>query len=336
MHHAKCMKIAAIVPTKDRLEKLQITVCRLLGGSVDHIVVFDNDSKDGTGDWLKSLKDPRLTILHSEENVGGAGGFSRSIAHCRSEIDPDWYVLMDDDARPYAEAICAFRGVNSDKYDIVASAVYHPNGDISELNRPAKNPFWSIGLAARTIVGGGRMGFHIADESYHRSEVIDIDTASFVGLFISRSVINEIGLPNEKFFIYGDDTVYTLKARRAGLRAAFIPQIQFEHDNFECAREVTIHPMWKVYYLCRNGIFVAREAAGITGFPFAFIWYLSSWIYKVRLYNKMERLIYLKLVARGVFDGLWGRLGRNDKIIVELREFEANAGSTIGRVTVTK
>ena len=104
-------ELVAIVVTHDRLDKLKVTVARLLDSAPEtlaHLVVVDNASRDGTRDWLDSLGDPRLTVLGLRENTGGAGGFAAGMAHVRDRIDPDWTVLMDDDARPRPGALSAF------------------------------------------------------------------------------------------------------------------------------------------------------------------------------------------------------------------------------------
>jgi len=55
--------LVAVVVTYNRLDKLQATLARLLEAAPEHlsaVVVVDNASSDGTGDWLAAQMDPRL------------------------------------------------------------------------------------------------------------------------------------------------------------------------------------------------------------------------------------------------------------------------------------
>ena len=92
--------LVAVVVTYNRLAKLQATLARLLAEAPEDLVqvlVVDNASSDGTGDWLDSLDDPRLTICRNQVNTGGAGGFEQGMREAVKRWDPDWIVVMDDD-----------------------------------------------------------------------------------------------------------------------------------------------------------------------------------------------------------------------------------------------
>jgi GT2 family glycosyltransferase len=70
-------RLIAVVVTYNRLGKLQETVARLLDVPVDaleKVLVVNNASTDGTGDWLAAQRDPRLIVEHMSDNLGGAGG----------------------------------------------------------------------------------------------------------------------------------------------------------------------------------------------------------------------------------------------------------------------
>ena len=69
-------RLVAVVVTYNRLDKLKVTLARLLESPAEElamVVVADNASTDGTGAWLAGLSDPRLDVLSSKVNSGGAG-----------------------------------------------------------------------------------------------------------------------------------------------------------------------------------------------------------------------------------------------------------------------
>lgn len=307
--------LAAVVVTHDRLDHLRITLDRLLAEKVQHVVVVDNASTDGTADWLARQQDPRLILHRSDQNLGGAGGFSVGLEIARDHTDADWIVAMDDDGRPEPGAFGAFHAMDLAGWDAIGAAVFHPDGSICEMNRPYRNPFWKPGAFLRTLaqmpLGRGRKGFHLADAAYGaESPVLPVDMTSFVGFFLSRAALKAAGLPDPRLFIYGDDQLYTLQMRRRGLRIGFAPQVRFEHDT--SARQgqsgVVLRPMWKVYYMYRNALIAYRVAAGPWFWPLVPV-LLHKWRRKAKDYGP-DAALFRKILDQAVGDGLSARLDR--------------------------
>ncbi|MGX9357546.1 glycosyltransferase [Roseobacteraceae bacterium S113] len=210
--------LVAVVVSHNRLAALKVTLGRLLESDdavLGAIVVVDNASTDGTAQWLAVQSDPRLDVIRCETNTGGAGGFERGMRHASAAHDPDWMVVMDDDARPYPGALETFQRLDLAQWEAVAAAVYLPDGAIAEMNRPSRNPFWH-GRAFWRTAARGRAGFHLGPEAYAGAAPVPIDVTSFVGFFISRAGIARAGYPEADLFLYGDDGLYTLGLSKAG------------------------------------------------------------------------------------------------------------------------
>lgn len=312
------MTLAAIVVTYNRLAPLKITVARLLTEAADHIVLVNNASTDDTAQWLAAQSDARLHVINLATNTGGAGGFEAGMAYARDTLDPDWVVLMDDDARPAPGALACFARETSNidpKYGCIAAAVFYPDGTICEMNRPSRNPFWHFQLFVKTLVMGSRAGFHLSDQSFAPDAApIDIDVASFVGYFVSRAAMARVGLPEGGLFIYGDDVLYSLRLRRAGLSIMMNPAVRFEHACGTLGDGFVYRPIWKIYYHCRNGVMIARQAAGPVIYPAALLYYIAVWWRRGRHCTDDERPAYRKMMWAGLRDGLRGKRGRNDAV----------------------
>ncbi len=317
-------RLVAVVVTYNRLEKLQVTLARLLESpdqELAAVVVANNASTDGTTDWLATQDDPRLDILNSAENTGGAGGFEMGMRRAMEAHTPDWLVVMDDDGRPAPGGFAAFHALpahqeNGEKWDAVAAAVYFPSGEICEMNRPSRNPFWHGREFLRTLFGGGRSGFHVQPSDY-QGPGMQIDVTSFVGFFISAEAVRKIGYPDPSLFIYGDDGIYTLGLTKQGGRIGFEPGVRFEHDltSFQGASGVEktavqrgrLTPLWKVYYYHRNLMLLYRMAAGVLFWP-ALLVVVPKWLLKARHYGS-DRSVFLRLLRRALWDGLLRRPG---------------------------
>lgn len=314
----KPSQLVAIVVTHNRLEQLQITLGRLLESTPEHlhaVLVVDNASTDGTEDWLAGQFDPRLVVHRCAVNGGGAGGFETGMRLVVERFDPDWLVVMDDDARPYPGALSAFHASDRSAADAWAAAVYHPGGQICDMNRPSINPFWHRNVLWRTLSGKGRDGFHIGATEYASEHPHDIDGTSFVGFFISRQGIARVGYPDGTLFLYGDDVLYTLGLRQAGGRILFDPGLKFEHDfTTQSNEDRRLRPLWKSYYHYRNLFMVYRLCSG----PFFALVAPAAalkWLSKLR-YHHGERRAFVGYVLRALRDGLLRRTDVDHETVI--------------------
>jgi GT2 family glycosyltransferase len=89
------MSVAVVVLTHNRIELLRRCVENVLArtsAATSEIVVWDNGSDDGTGAYLDALTDPRLNIIHHDENIG-MNAYARAFALTSAE----YLVDLDDD-----------------------------------------------------------------------------------------------------------------------------------------------------------------------------------------------------------------------------------------------
>lgn len=314
-------RLVAVVVTHNRLEHLQITVRRLLETAPRHlyrIIVVDNASQDETPIWLAAQDQQRVDVLRCEVNGGGAAGFELGLRHAVAAHDPDWVVVMDDDARPVSGALAAFHALDLRGWEAVAAAVYDPSGAICEMNRPSRNPFWDWRVFLRSVFRlGGRDSFHLAPTEYAASARHRIDITSFVGLFLSRSAIARAGYPEGGLFLYGDDGIYTLGLSAAGGAIAFEPRLRFEHDCSTFAgQRGRFRPVWKVYYYHRNLLILYRRAAGWMFWPLLLV-IVPRWLWKVRDHTGARHL-YLRLLGHALRDGLIRRIDTDHRALLRL------------------
>ncbi len=308
------LRVAVVVVTYNRKAQLRRTVQRLLADDIDDLVIVDNASTDGSTDFLWQIDDPRLHVIALPQNRGGAGGFEHGLREAVASYDPDWCLVMDDDARPEPGTLARFRreagALSAQGWEALAAGVFYPDGNICEMNRPSRNPFWNFGSFWRTLFGGGRQGFHVRDEDYDAGGAVQVDAASFVGLFLSRAAIARAGFPDGDLFIYGDDVLYTLRLTRRGGAIGFAPWLRFEHDctTFRRGSGQVHRPLWKTYYHHRNLMFVYQSAAGLFYWPILLL-ILPKWAFKASAYESDWRL-YLKLLRIAVGDALRHKLNR--------------------------
>ncbi len=307
-------KLVAVVVTYNRVEKLKKSLSRLIDSDIDEIVVVNNHSSDKTAEYLSSLDSSKLHVIDLEENLGGSGGFYYGVKYTHETIvDYDWILLCDDDA--YIEAGTIDHFLQRERRDDIfayMSAVYYPSGEVCDMNVPGFEPFKSFSQAKETLL----KDFHIESVAYRSNQLIKVDFASFVGIFVKKDAISTIGYPDPKWFIYGDDLDFTLNMTKHNLPIYFDPNLKFIHDCETIDKNKRVYsPMWKAYFTYRNGLIIYKRLSGKL-FPLIVFAKVAKWLSNVRFYE--DKKGYLKLLSLAVKDGL---KGDRDKKLKDLKRF---------------
>ena len=203
--------------------------------SMEKVVIVNNNSNDGTKEYLDSIKDKRYTVVHSTENLGGAGGFYLALQQFENQ-PVDWVLIIDDDAiiRPdFIQEMKSKIEQSSGKY-LAYSGVVYEEGIPNTFHR-------------KRIVSGDVLGRAVALEEYQSEEFV-LDVASFCGLLIHTSLLKKIGLPKKEYFIWHDDTEYSLRIHQVS-RILNVNAAGLDHKRKPGASD--IHD-WKNFYGYRN------------------------------------------------------------------------------------
>ncbi len=212
------MRVLAVVVTFNRLAMLQRLVARLgETPGLDGVIVVDNASTDGTGEWLTGLGTPGVRHVTLASNTGGAGGFHHGL-DLAVDAGADLVWLMDDDGLPEADCLpLLLERARRDGLDFCGPAVLAEQ-DPARLCFPIRLP------------GGTAVVHRMAEvELAARDGLIDGVVIPFNGVLVTRALVERIGLPREEFFIWGDDVEYLWRAERAGARIATVVEARFLH-----------------------------------------------------------------------------------------------------------
>lgn len=240
-------RICVLVVTYNRLEKLKRSLksYELQIISPYRIIVVDNNSTDGTRQYLEKWKNDKTNNIVKEiillnENIGGSGGFHEGMkAALKNDFDFLW--ISDDDAYPNNNAFEILNAYIDEypKYDCFCSAVIANNGlDIGHRKKNSKI----------NIIGKP------APINYYNEDHFDINIFSFVGTCISRKAVRACGLPVKNFFIWYDDTEYSLRVNNK-FKIMCIPKIIVKHDvNIDDGSTLT----WKAYFGERNKLYIYK------------------------------------------------------------------------------
>ena len=261
------MKITAVVVTFNRLELLKQGIeCLRKQQKLTGIIVVNNGSTDGTREWLNAQ--PGLLVVH-QDNVGGSGGFYTGIERAYSE-GADWIWCMDDDVFPRPDCL-----------DRLLPYTDRPEVGILSPRRLLEGKVFTHEFRHFNFTNpvGSLHGRKLAKQQVNQAT--EIVGADFEGPFISRRVVEKIGLPNRELFIFCDDTDYCLRAHLAGFKLLYIPEALMDKHKFFSNDTWTSRnrkKKWKRYYQVRNeaylnhhygrnfGVRYLRSFIGVAGY----------------------------------------------------------------------
>jgi rhamnopyranosyl-N-acetylglucosaminyl-diphospho-decaprenol beta-1,3/1,4-galactofuranosyltransferase len=166
-----------------------------------HVVIIDNASADDTTEVVESFRKTlgtQLVYRRLETNTGGSGGFSEGM-RVAYELGSEWIWLMDDDVEVIPDGLAKmgawaprFKSIQGRRYDYDGSEFY-----------------WQYRLS---IPFGIPIPF--APAGFDSSRFRQMNSGCFEGMFIHRDIVAQIGLPDPRFFIYWDDSIYGWLASR--------------------------------------------------------------------------------------------------------------------------
>ncbi len=277
-------KIAAVVVTFNRLELLKKVIASLRNQTrkLDAIIVVNNSSTDGTEKWLSEQDD--LTVV-KQANLGSSGGQYTSFKTAY-DMGFDYIWAMDDDVFPDNDCLEKLIPHIRENYTLFPIRISSQNNPVLLETKifNLTNPFKSIWTK-------------IIDENDIKNPELEIDGPTFEGPFMSRDLIAKIGLPEKKFFIYGDDSEYFIRASKYGFKNLLITDAKLnrmidipENDSFH---------NWKHFYILRNLIAIDVLHGNIIVRILRPFGYLLSFLLKCQ--NFSEVITSLKAFFAGYF-----------------------------------
>lgn len=287
-------KTAAVVVTYNRKDLLQQNI-RALFAQTDPdftVLVIDNASNDGTGEWLMEeyADTPRLKYYNTGKNLGGAGGFQYGIRRAMDE-GFEYLWLMDDDTIPEPDAyekLLECDEALGGNYGFLSGTALWKDGSPCKMNKQKAIRDW------------------YEDSAYLRYGLLRCYHATFVSFFLPAQIVRQIGLPVKEFFIWGDDVEYSNRiAKRFPCYVAGASRVLHSTaDN--CGSDLSRDAESRIdryRYAYRNEAFIARQN-GLKGRLRQFA-KVNLHILRVLRYSKTKKCKRIGIIVgsslRGIF-----------------------------------
>ncbi|MGC8863982.1 MAG: glycosyltransferase family 2 protein [Armatimonadota bacterium] len=216
--------------TRDELRECLKTVLAQDGSIGVEITVVDNASADGSSEMVRSEFGDSVNLIQNPSNAGFAAAQNISIRQARGR-----YIFL---ANPDCRLITS---------DVLAKMVdfmdSHP--DVGILGPRIVNPDGSLQYSARrfpTMLAAGfrhtLLGKLFPNNRFVRSymmtdwahdRVADVDWLSGSALMVRKAMIDQVGLLDERFYMYLEDVDWCKRAHLADWRVVYFPEVTVSH-----------------------------------------------------------------------------------------------------------
>jgi len=231
-------RVAVVIVNWNGLQHLRTCIPAVLAQDYPdfQVVVVDNGSTDGSGEWLRA-EFPGVRLIVNEVNRGFARATNQGIRATESA----YVATLNNDARPEPGWLSAMVKAmeHKDRVGMVAA-------QIRFAHRPDRLDSAGIEVDRLGIAWNRRFGQPVGGEP---SEVQEVFGPCGAAALYRRAMLEEVGLFDERFFAYYEDVELAWRARRAGWRCLYTPQGRVYHVHSATGGRM---PAFKAYHLGRN------------------------------------------------------------------------------------
>ena len=184
------------------------------------VIMVDNASSDGTVESVKE-KFPPVKIIANTENLRFAGGNNIGIDYALQQ-KADYVLLLNNDTvvdPDFLNGLLKVAG-SGERVGIVGPKIYYYNDPERIWFAGGKVEYWK-GWVSHTGIRELDHGQYDADRR--------VDYITGCCMLVKREVIERVGKLDEKFFIYGEDADWCLRASRAGYELVYVPSSKIWH-----------------------------------------------------------------------------------------------------------
>lgn len=258
-----------------------------------HLYMIDNSISESSTQLIRTLTDKysikNYDHIKNEKNLGVAEGNNQGIEKALQD-GSEYILLLNND-------------IEFDQQNLLSGLYDYANHNDEKIIIPkifysGTNKIW---MAGGTMLESRGYGVHIGDgieDEGQYNKIAYFTYAPTCFMLIHKSVFGKIGLMDEKYFVYYDDTDFVYRALKKGFRIIYLPEFIIQHRVAYSTGGS--ESLFSIYYCNRNRIyFILKNLDYINKFSALLLLFLST-ATKLFRYNHAQR----KELLKGIRDGI--------------------------------
>jgi GT2 family glycosyltransferase len=288
--------VASVVLNYGRADLARVALESLLGSRLDRhrILLVDNGSPDSAQARAHAAA-LGVPLLALEENHGFAGGMNRGLAEAGERWSPEFYFLVNSDARVEPDALAQLVLAARGGAELVGPKILFEGGPPARL--------WAAGGEYQRFRARNRGEGEEDRGQFDRLE--EVGFLSGCALLIRRDAFLRVGGFDPRFFLYQEDADLCLRARALGMRLLYQPLARVHHHG--SASGGGQYSTFQSFYRWRNRLLLV----GKNSHGFARLWFFAAFFpafagRDVGLYARQGNWDGLRAMLEGLGDFMGG------------------------------
>ena len=250
MNTAHKHKIAVIIVNYNVeyfLEQCLSSVEKALTSMTHEVFVVDNNSVDGSLAMVQN-KFPWVKVIANTENVG----FSRANNQAIQAADAEYILLLNPDTVVEEDTFIKsinFMDEHPQSGGLGVRMVDGKGKFLPESKRGLPTPrvaFYKIVGLSKLFSKSKRFNrYHLGHLNEFESHEIDVLSGAF--MLMRKTVLDQVGLLDETFFMYGEDIDLSYRIQKGGFKNYYYPETRIIHYKGESTKKGSINYVFVFY-----------------------------------------------------------------------------------------
>lgn len=244
------MKLSVVIVNynvKYFLEQCLYAVRKAKHNLAIEVFVVDNHSVDGSIEMLKD-KFPEVILIENKDNVGFSVANNQAMKLAKGEyvllLNPDTVVQEDTFVK-----VCDFMDAHPDAGGLGVKMIDGKGQFLPESKRGLPTPFVAfckiVGLSALFPQSKKFGQYHLGFLDKNKTHVVDVLAGAF--MLMRKTVLDEVGLLDETFFMYGEDIDLSYRIQLGGYQNYYFPDTQIIHYKGESTKKSSVNYVFVFY-----------------------------------------------------------------------------------------
>ncbi|MFZ4413422.1 MAG: glycosyltransferase [Bacteroidales bacterium] len=213
----------------------------------NEIFVVDNQSVDASIKMVKE-KFPSVRLIENKENKGFSKANNQAIVQAKGEyillLNPDTVVESDT-----FEKTIQYMDTHPTTGGLGVKMIDGEGNFLAESKRGLPTPevaFYKIAGLSKLFPQSKKFGkYHLSYLDHNQIHEVEVLAGAF--MLMRKNVLNEIGLLDEAFFMYGEDIDLSYRIIKAGYKNIYFPDTRIIHYKGESTKKSSINYVFVFY-----------------------------------------------------------------------------------------
>ncbi len=251
---------ASIVIFKTDKDELAKAISSIVNSCVDVLYIVDNNPESDKESFENNLK---IKYISGHGNIGYGAAHNIAIKKSMESLQ-DYHLVLNPDVefeQGTIEKMLAYMDKHKN-VGLITPKIFFPNGELQYLCKLLPTPLDWFGrrFIPSKIIKKRNDKFELKGSNYDK--IMNVPYLSGCFMLFRLSVLKEIGLFDERIFMYGEDTDITRRIHKK-YKTLFFPEAKIIHKfnkkSYSNFGLLCVHIKAAVYYFNKWGWIFDRE-----------------------------------------------------------------------------